>query len=134
MTIHETITARPLRFRTIVGLDAATCLVMAALLLGGGGVLSGFLGIPQGLLTGAGAILVPVALFMAAVAARPSAPLWAAGLVIVGNAGWVLASLALALGPFIAPTSLGLAFILAQAAVVALLAVVEYRTWGRDAG
>lgn len=92
MIINETIPARPLHFRTIVGLDAATCLVMTALLLGGGAFLSGFLGIPQVVLTGAGAILVPVALFMAAVAACASAPLWAAWIVIAGNAAWVLAT------------------------------------------
>jgi hypothetical protein len=133
MTLNETISARPVRFRTIVGMDAATCLVMAVLLLGGGGFLSGLLGIPQVVLTGAGAVLVPVALFMAAIAARSATPSWAAWIVISGNAAWVLASLVLALGPFIEPTALGTAFILAQAAVVAFFAAVEYQAHGRDA-
>lgn len=129
MTVTETPS-----LRAIVGLDAATCAVMSTLLLGGGGILSSFLGIPHVVLTGAGILLFPVAVFMAFVAARASAPGWAAWIVIAGNAAWVIASLALVLGPFITPTKLGIAFILAQAAVVAILAVAEYRAYMKNAG
>lgn len=128
MTTHETIVPRPKRFRAIVGIDAATCSVMAALLIGGRDILAGILGIPQLVLVGAGGILVPVAVFMVLVAARPAIPSWAAWTVIAGNAGWVVSSFVLAFGQFIAPTPLGIAFILGQAMVVSILAAIEYQT------
>ncbi|MEO3388282.1 hypothetical protein [Mesorhizobium sp. CAU 1741] len=131
MTIHETVVPRPPRFQTIVGIDAATCLVMAALLVGGRAILAGILGIPQFVLVGAGGILVPVAVFMALVAARSSTPRWAAWTVITGNAAWVIASVVLAFGQFVAPAPLGIAFILGQALVVSIFTAIEYRTYAR---
>jgi len=53
-------------------------------------------------------------------------PRWAARLVIAGNAAWVLASVALPAIGLARPNALGWAFLLGQAAVVALLAKLEY--------
>ena len=57
-------------------------------------------------------------------AARPARG--AAWAVVVGNALWVVASVALLLSGRVAPTALGEAFVLAQAAVVATLAWAEH--------
>lgn len=115
----------------ILLVDAATCAAMALLLLLAAGPVAGLTAIPAPLLIFAGVALVPVALFMAAVARIGTGTPLAVWLVILGNAGWVAASLGLF--AFIAPNGLGTAFILAQAAVVARLAWLEHAAW-RAAG
>jgi len=52
-------------------------------------------------------------------------PVPAGWIVVAGNALWVAGSVWLALGERIAPNRFGVAFLLAQAAVVALLAALE---------
>jgi hypothetical protein len=47
-------------------------------------------------------------------------------LVVAGNGLWVVASLMLVLAGWIAPNPLGIAFIVAQALVVAVLAMLEH--------
>ncbi|MEX0922713.1 MAG: hypothetical protein WD489_00190 [Rhodovibrionaceae bacterium] len=47
-------------------------------------------------------------------------------LAILGNLLWIAASLALAVSGWVSPTALGLAFLLVQAAAVALLTVLEF--------
>jgi hypothetical protein len=60
---------------------------------------------------------------LVAMAGAPTIGVW---LVILGNAGWVIASLALIFGDWIAPNMLGIAFIGVQAIAVAILAALEY--------
>lgn len=114
------------RLQTILLLDAATCLLMGILLATTSGFVSGITGLPQTLLFYAGALLIPIGLFMAATATWWLGSAAAVWLIIVGNAGWVIASLALL--TIVTPNGLGLAFVLAQALVVAVLAWVEHRT------
>jgi hypothetical protein len=111
----------------ILLLDAATCAVMGLLLLLASGPVGGRTGIPAALLFYAGAALIPIALYMALVARWAVGNHLAVWLVILGNIGWVLASFGLF--AFIAPDGLGIAFILAQAAIVAVLARLEYAAW-----
>ena len=61
---------------------------------------------------------------MAWVATRPAALRGGVWLVIAGNALWVAASGALLFR--LAPSALGYAFVIAQAAAVAVLAALEY--------
>ncbi|MBK4216051.1 hypothetical protein JJJ17_08950 [Paracoccus caeni] len=106
-------------------LDALTCLAMGALLVIGGVWLAGLLHLPPMLLFYAGLVLFPVALLMALIGMmdRPSpAGVW---LVILGNAGWVLASLLVLL--VTQPNAFGTAFVLLQVVVVAVLTLAEYR-------
>lgn len=121
MTAH---TPMP-NLRTLLRVDAATCATMGALLALGAGPIAAVTAIPEGLLGAAGVALLPIAAFMAAVAQR-AAP-WRPGawLVVGGNALWVLGSLALMAGNWIAPNTLGHVFIAAQAMVVAALTVAE---------
>lgn len=108
----------------ILAADAATCALMGLALTAAPGGFADLLGLPEPLLFTAGAALIPIALFMATLArqARP----WAAGvaLVVAGNLGWVAASAALF--AFVTPNMLGTAFVVLQAAVVALFAAAEY--------
>jgi hypothetical protein len=73
----------------------------------------------------AGLILVPYVIVVAFVGTRERIPRRAAWTVVAANALWVGASVLLLMGPWLAPTALGLAFVLAQAAAVALFAELQ---------
>lgn len=115
----------PLSLRAALALDAAASGVAGVVMLAGAGMLAPLLGLPAALLAWAGAALLPFALavgLLARRAAPPRGPAWA----VVGvNEAWVAASVALLLGGWVAPSALGVAFVLAQAAVVAVLAVLQ---------
>lgn len=111
--------------KPVLLLDATTCLIMGLLLVAVTGFVSGITAIPETLLLYAGALLFPVGLFMAATALWWLGSSGAVWLIIVGNAGWVLASLVLL--AIVKPNGLGVVFVLAQALVVAVFAWVEYR-------
>ncbi len=110
--------------KRVLLLDAASCLGMAAVLIPGASLLSGPLGLPPALLAAAGALLIPCGLFMGWVATRNLAAPAFVWLVIVGNVLWVAKSLAVAF-VFAGVTALGIAFVLAQAAVVLVLTLLE---------
>lgn len=118
--------AHPTTLKKTLTLDAATCAGMGLLLALGSGFVAGITHIPAPLLFWAGLILLPVACFMmwSTTAARP--PVWAVFVIVAGNLLWVLVSLALPMTGTIAPNTLGWVFLLAQAAVVALFAVLEW--------
>lgn len=117
--------------KPLLFLDAATCLAMGLALLVLSGFVAGLTAIPEALLFYAGALLVPIGLFMAATGLRWSTSAFAVWLIIAGNVGWVIASLALLAA--IPPNALGVALIVAQAVVVAVLAWAEQRAF-RPAG
>jgi hypothetical protein len=54
--------------------------------------------------------------------------------IVFGNAGWVLASLALLLTDWIEPTALGVALVVGQAVIVAALSALQYLGLRRSAG
>jgi hypothetical protein len=111
--------------KTILSIDALTCALMGVGLTVCASTLSTLLGLPQSLLSYAGWLLFPIAAFMA-VLARQARP-WPAGvwLVILGNAAWFLASLAVL--AVTGPNLLGAAFLVIQALVVAGLALAEFK-------
>lgn len=116
----------PAFLRTVLRIDAATCVATGLLMTAGADLVSRLTQIPNSLLTTAGASLFPIAAFMAMTAGL--VPGWRLGvwLVILGNVGWVLASVWLLVGGAISPNALGAAFILFQAGAVAALAALEY--------
>lgn len=110
-----------------------TALVLDAVASGATGLLaifaSGFLGwlleLPPGLLFGAGLVLVPYVLFVIYTATRHPIPGGAVWVVIVANFLWAAASVLLLLSGWVSPNALGVAFVLAQAAVVALFGQLQ---------
>lgn len=110
--------------RRVLCVDAATCAATGALMAFDAAPLSTPLGLPAALLFWAGLSLFPVAAFLLWVATRRDIPRPGAWLAILGNVGWITGS-ALVL-VLLSPTGLGYAFVIAQAAVVALLADLEY--------
>jgi hypothetical protein len=119
------------RLRTVLLLDAGTCAVMGALLVMGAGPLAGLTGIPTRLLLYAGMALLPIAAFMVVTARQAVPALWAVQSIIAGNVLWIVATLVVAFGGWVAPTLMGYAFLGVQAAGVALLTVLEQRVWRR---
>jgi hypothetical protein len=112
--------------RTVLTIDALTCLATGAASLALGPMLSGTLGLSTALLQGSGAALLAVAAFIAFAAKNtPSMP-WAVWTVVLGNAAWVLGSVLVLVAGFEQPTALGMAYVIAQAGVVAIIAELEY--------
>lgn len=112
--------------RAILAVDGATCVAMGASLVVAAAALAPWLGLPEPLLWWAGLVLFPSAALMLGAAAARRPPPWLVRIVVAGNAAWVLASLFVAFGPF-EPTAPGRALVLVQAAVVAVLMVLEWR-------
>ncbi|HEY8611928.1 MAG TPA: hypothetical protein VIL69_11625 [Roseomonas sp.] len=106
-------------------LDAVASGATGALMLLAAGPVSGFTHLPPGLLRGAGAALLPYAAFVAWLGLR-AAPSRAMVLAVIAiNALWAFESAAiLALG-WVAPNTLGIVFVLAQALVVAAFAGLQ---------
>ena len=125
-TLTNLIDRPPIFLRRAILADAAASGATALLVIAGAGLLEGLLGVPGALLRWAGVVLIPYVAFVAWAGtcdaiSRPA--VWA---IIVANALWAAASIVLLLSGWIAPTALGYAFIIGQAAVVALLGEMQY--------
>jgi len=119
--------------RNILLVDAATCSAMGAALTVATRLLATLTALPPALLFYAGALLFPIAAFMALVATRASISVGAVWLVILGNLFWVAASLCLLVGGWVSPNALGYAFVIVQALAVAVIAVLEHMALRRTA-
>jgi hypothetical protein len=111
--------------RTVLKLDAASCLGMAALVIPASAALQEPLGIEAGVLAAAAASLIPIGLFILWLGTRREVPALLVGLVIAGNLGWTAASLAAA-GSLPGITMLGQAAVAGQGLVVLALALAEW--------
>ena len=111
--------------KRVLLLDAASCLGMAALLLPGATALAPLLGLDRSLLVGAGAALAPLGLLILWIATRRGLYLWLVALVIAGNLLWTVESFLL-LTVAAGVTAIGVTFVSGQAAIVALLAALEF--------
>ena len=119
--------------RTVLKLDAASCLGMAALVIPAAGALAAPLGIDAPALTGAAISLIPIGLFILWLGMRREAPAALVQLVILGNIGWAAVSLAVAFGlPGI--TGLGTLLVAGQGLFVAAMAALEWRGLKQSAG
>jgi hypothetical protein len=112
--------------RNVLRVDALTCAVSGLASLTLADVLAEPLGLSLPLLRGSGAALLLVAAFIAFAAKNTPALRWPVWIVVLGNAVWVLDSVLVVVGDFEHPTTLGTAYVIAQAVVVAVLAELEY--------
>jgi len=118
--------------RKVLFTDAAICVVCGALMAFGGAPLHGLLGLPAGVMTPAGLSLFVYAAFVTWLARRPVVPragVWAA---VAINLVWAVDCLAVAFGPWFAPTTLGQAFLVVQ--VVTVIAFAELQVIGLRKG
>ena len=111
--------------RTVLKLDAASCLAMAAIVIPMAGMLQEPLGIEAGALSAAAASLIPIGLFVLWLGTRREAPAALVAIVILGNIGWAIASFAAA-GSVPAITFLGQAVVAGQGLGVLALAIAEW--------
>lgn len=111
--------------RSALALDAAACAATGLLLAFGAARLSQPLGFPAGFLHGAGLVLLPCAALLAWFAGRETLPRLSVHAVIGVNLLWVADSIAILLAGWFQPSGLGIAFVLAQAAAVAVITELE---------
>lgn len=112
--------------RFALTLDAVATAVTGATLLPFADELAHLLGLPVALLSGAAAFMLVYALVLGLLWRRATLPRWAVWTIIVGNALWALDCAALAFVGGLAPTTLGVAFLLVQALAVAAFAELQY--------
>lgn len=125
---------RPSRLLTLaLAVDAIASGALGALALAGGAWLALPLGLPAALLQGAGAFCLAYAALVGWMARRDALPAWLVWLVVIGNAIWAADSLLLLASGWIAPTGLGIAFVVAQAVAVGGFAAAQYAGLARSA-
>ena len=118
--------ASPRFLRNVLLADAASCLATGALQLAFTGPLASLLRLPPQLLVGTGMFLVAYAAFVAFVGTRQPIPRGWVWLFIAGNLGWAVGCVALLASGILAPSTLGTAWVIAQAATVAVLAELQW--------
>jgi hypothetical protein len=106
--------------------DAVTTAACAALMIAGAGFLEGLLGLPATLLRAAGLLLIPFVAYVVMLGFRERVSRGAVWSVIGLNAVWVVDSVLLLVSGYVTPTGSGIAFVLAQAAVVAMYAELQF--------
>lgn len=106
--------------------DAAATAATGLLLAAGGPLLSTVLGLPARFLIVVGLALIPFAALVAWLGRRTSVSATAVRFVMWANASWVAASVGVLAARVFEPTTLGIIFVLAQAAAVAAFTEFQY--------
>jgi hypothetical protein len=119
--------------RRALALDAAASGATALLMIAAASPLGGLLGLPADLLRGAGLVLVPYVALVIYTATRATVSRPAVWSIVVANVLWAAASALLLISGWVAPNGLGYAFVIGQAAVVALLGELQYMGLARRA-
>ena len=112
--------------RRVLVVDAASSGAMGIAMLAFAELLADLLQLPADLISQAGLVLLPFAAFVAFVASRSEPSRFAVWAIIAVNAVWVVDSIVLLFTGWVAPNALGYSFVIAQAAVVLVLADFEY--------
>lgn len=108
--------------------DAATSGAFGLLMLVAAAPFGQLLGLPDSLLRGAGAVLLPYAALLAWLGLRAQMPKGLVWAVILGNLLWTADSLLLLVSGWVSPTGAGYAFVIAQA--LAVLMYAEFQIVG----
>lgn len=124
--MSSSIFASPRFLSRVMWVDAASCAATGALQVGLTDALARLTGLPAGLLLGSGLFLLAYAAAAAAMAGRATPPRTLIGLVVVGNFAWAAGCAALLASGLFAVTALGMAWVIAQAVTVVLLAEAQW--------
>ncbi len=92
----------------------------------GAGALAPLLNLPEALLRETGLFLIAYAIFVGWLGTRASLPKALALIVVVGNAAWTLASVALLFSGMVSPNLLGEIVVVAQAIATGVFAELQY--------
>ena len=106
--------------------DAIFSGVSAVGLTLGAGVLAQFLNLPEALLRETGLFLIAYTALVGWLGTRPSVPRALVLFVVVGNAAWTLASIALLFSGAVNPNLLGEIVVVAQAIATGVFAELQY--------
>ena len=106
--------------------DAVASGATGLLLIAGADLLTGLLGLPVALMREAGLLLVPYVALVVFVGTRETIARPAVQAIIALNLLWVVGSMGLLMGGWVAPTALGTAFVIAQAVVVGVFAELQF--------
>ena len=112
--------------RAVLWFDAATGLLLGSLHLFAAPLLAQWLELPSALLRSTGVMLLGYAALAAFLAASPVLSRRCLLVLILGNAAWALASLAVLVGVTPPPSLLGQAYLLMHAVAVATLAGLQW--------
>ena len=111
--------------RHVLWADAAVSLAMALVLIFGASAIASPTALPEFLLSGAGWALIPWVALVAFTATRNPLRTWLAWLVVALNVVWVVESGYLLAADSIETNVIGVAFVLAQAMGVLVLAALQ---------
>jgi hypothetical protein len=114
--------------------DAIFSGVSAVGLTLGAGVLAPFLNLPEALLRETGLFLIAYAALVGWLGTRPSVPRALVLFVVVGNAAWTLASIALLFSGAVNPNLTGEIAVVAQAIATGVFAELQYIGLRRSGG
>lgn len=116
----------PRFLRYVLLADAASCLVTGAMQVVFTDALSHVLQLPAALLGGTGWFLLIYGAAVAWLAVHENVPRVLVWALVAGNLGWAVACLALLASGWVAPAAWGIAWVLAQAATVTVLAELQW--------
>jgi hypothetical protein len=106
--------------------DAIFSGVSAVGLTLGAGMFASLLNLPEALLRESGLFLIAYAIFVGWLGTRASMPKALVLIVVVGNAAWTLASIALLFSGMVSPNLLGEIVVVAQAIATGVFAELQY--------
>lgn len=112
--------------RFALRLDGVASVAVGLLVCLGLGAAAGALGAPRTALLGTGLFCIGYGALVFWLGSRPYLRRMAIFAIALGNGLWAAGSVVLGYSSWLAPTSLGLALLLAQAAAVALFAGLQY--------
>ena len=125
MSFIDSLTS-PAGLRRVLAFDALSGAATGALQLGLTALLAQWLGLSEGLLQGSGVAIFAFVALAGWLALQAEPPRAALAAIVVGNLAWVLGCVALAFGGAPGVTALGVAYLLFQAAVVFILAELQW--------
>ncbi|WP_416898917.1 MAG: hypothetical protein ACMVY4_04080 [Minwuia sp.] len=114
------------RLRNVLLLDAGICTVFGLICVAAAGSIAAATALPADLIFWAGLALFPTAAFMAVTALQTPPKRALVWLVLLGNEGWILGSIAILVFGFVEPNGLGYAFVIAQAVAIMPIVLLEY--------
>jgi len=125
--------ASPRFLSRVMWADSASCAATGVAQLSFTALLAQETGLPGALLTSTGLFLIAYAVAAAMMASRPRAPRTLIGLVVLGNLAWAVACVGLIVSGDLPLTTLGKLWLGAQAAVVLVLADLQWTGLRRTA-
>jgi len=120
-----------LRFGLLI--DAGISGAVGALMLAATGMLYNITALPEPLLRYVGLVFIPYVLLVGWFGLRESLPRGAVWAVIACNVAWAIASVFLLTSGGIAPSTLGVAFVIVQAVAVVVFAELQFMGLRRSA-